>query len=118
MLIDGHWLHDTSATLISVNPATGAVNHEVAAATAAHVDQAVDASSRAASSPSWRALLPHQRAAILHRIGTSMTEHAERFARMQMIENGKVWSECSAQAKSAAGIFHYYAGVCETWARR
>ncbi len=114
MLIDGHWLHDTSATLISVNPATGAVNHEVAAATAAHVDQAVDAASRAASSASWRALLPHQRAAILHRIGTSMTQHAERFARMQMIENGKVWSECSAQARSAAGIFHYYAGVCET----
>jgi betaine-aldehyde dehydrogenase len=114
MLIDGHWLHDTSATLTSINPATGAVNHEVAAATAAHVDQAVHAAARAAKAAPWRALLPHQRAEVLHRIGMMITEHAERFARMQMIENGKVWSECAAQAKSAAGIFHYYAGVCET----
>jgi betaine-aldehyde dehydrogenase len=114
MLINGHWLHETSETLVSVNPATGLVNHEVAAATAAHVDRAVDAATRAASAASWRALLPHQRAAILHRIGGFMTEHAERFARMQMIENGKVWSECTAQAKSAARTFHYYAGVCET----
>ena len=90
MLIDGHWLHDTSATLISVNPATGAVNHEVAAATAAHVHRAVDAASRAASSASWRALLPHQRAAILHRIGDLMHRDAELFAQLQMIENGKV----------------------------
>ena len=114
MLINGHWLHETTETLTSVNPATGAVNHEVAAATAAHVDCAVEAAGRAASAASWHALLPHQRAAVLHRIGDMMTEHAERFARVQMIENGKVWSECTAQAKSAAAIFHYYAGVCET----
>ena len=114
MLIDGHWLHETTDTLTSVNPATGAVNHEVAAATAAHVDHAVDAASRAAAAAPWRSLLPHQRAAILYRIAGLVTEHAERFARMQMIENGKVWSECTMQAKSAAGIFQYYAGVCET----
>jgi betaine-aldehyde dehydrogenase len=114
MLIDGHWLHDTAAKLMSINPATGAPNHEVAAATPAHVDQAVAAARRAASNASWRGLLPHQRAAILRRIGTLISEHEERFARMQMIENGKVWTECVAQARSAAGIFHYYAGVCET----
>jgi betaine-aldehyde dehydrogenase len=114
MLIDGHWVHDTSERLASINPANGAVNHEVAAATAEHVERAVDAASRAAASASWRSMLPHQRAAVLHRIGALITEHAERFARMQMIENGKVWSECTAQAKSAAGIFHYFAGVCET----
>jgi len=114
MLIDGHWLHETTDTLTSVNPATGAVNHEVAAATTAHVAQAVDAASRAAASAAWRTLLPHQRAGILYRIAGLITEHAERFARMQMIENGKIWPECTAQAKSAAGIFQYYAGVCET----
>jgi len=31
-----------------------------------------------------------------------------------MIENGKVWAECTAQVKSAAAIFRYYAAVCET----
>lgn len=114
MLIDGHWLHDTDAKLSSVNPATGTMNHEVAAATPDHVDRAVQAAARAAATPAWRNMLPHVRAGLLRKMGALITEHGERFARAQMIENGKVWSECTAQAKSAAAIFHYYAGVCES----
>jgi acyl-CoA reductase-like NAD-dependent aldehyde dehydrogenase len=40
--------------------------------------------------------------------------NAELLAHLQMIENGKVWSECKAQVASAVGTFRYYAGVCET----
>jgi betaine-aldehyde dehydrogenase len=43
-----------------------------------------------------------------------MTANSDRFARLQMLENGKVWSECVAQVKSAAATFRYYASVCET----
>jgi betaine-aldehyde dehydrogenase len=43
-----------------------------------------------------------------------ITERAEDFARLQMLENGKVWAECKNQATSAAATFRYYAGVCET----
>jgi betaine-aldehyde dehydrogenase len=86
----------------------------VCAATAEHVHRAVEAAARAASSTSWRGLLPHQRAALLHRIGELMAANLERFARLQMIENGKVWSECMAQVKNAAATFRYYAAVCET----
>jgi len=114
MLIDGNWIDDGPDTLTSINPATGEANHEVHAATAGHVDRAVAAAARAASAPAWRGLLPHQRASILHRISELMTANADRFARLQMIENGKVWAECTAQVKSAAAIFRYYAAVCET----
>jgi acyl-CoA reductase-like NAD-dependent aldehyde dehydrogenase len=114
MLIDGTWVADTPETLTSVNPATGEVNHQVCAATAEHVHRAVEAAAQAASASSWRSLLPHRRAAILHRIGELMAARVERFARLQMIENGKVWSECLAQVKSAAATFCYYAAVCET----
>jgi betaine-aldehyde dehydrogenase len=114
MLIDGSWVEDTTERLTSINPATGGVNHEVPAATAEHVDRAVKAASRAASATAWRSLLPHQRAAILYRIGELMLANADRLARLQMIENGKVWAECTAQVRSAAAIFRYYAGVCET----
>jgi betaine-aldehyde dehydrogenase len=31
-----------------------------------------------------------------------------------MLENGKVWSECAKQVKSAAATFRYYGAVCET----
>ena len=114
VLIDGEWLDDRGATIESVNPATGEINHEVCAATPALVERAVIAAARAADASSWRALLPHQRAALLHRIGDLMLANADRFARLQMIENGKVWSECVAQVRSAAGTFRYFASVCET----
>ena len=114
MLIDGQWLVDSRQILVSINPATGQRNHEVSAASVEYVDRAVVAAARAAASGPWRSLLPHQRAAVLHRISDLIASNAERFAQLQMIENGKVWSECLAQAKSAAGIFRYYAAVCET----
>ena len=39
---------------------------------------------------------------------------ADKLARAQMVENGKVLAECRAQVASAAAIFRYYAAVCET----
>lgn len=114
LLIDGQWVDDVSEALLSINPATGEVNHEVCAASASHVEQAVAAARRAARAPSWSALLPHQRATILHRVADGINANSERLARLQMIENGKVWSECVAQVKSAAATFRYYAAVCET----
>lgn len=113
LLIDGQWV-STPDVLVSVNPAHGEENHRVSAAAAEHVDAAVKAAARAAATPNWAHLLPHQRAAILHRIGDAMLANLETFARLQMIENGKVWSECVAQVRSAAATFRYYASVCET----
>ena len=114
MLIGGQWIDHSPDKLVSINPATGEVNHEVRAATTEHVAQAVEAAAKAVRSSAWRTLLPHQRAAVLHRIGDLMTANSDRFARLQMLENGKVWSECVAQVKSAAATFRYYASVCET----
>lgn len=114
MLIDGEHVAASSEVLRSINPATGAVNYEVAAADAADVARAVDAATQAASATSWRDMLPHARAAILHRIGDLIDAHGDSFARLQMIENGKVWPECVAQAKAAASIFRYFAAACET----
>ena len=116
MLIGGQTIPGDAATapLVSVNPADGRVNHEVAAAGADAVDRAVRDAAQAASQRSWRAMLPPQRARILSRIADLMERDGENLAKLQMIENGKVWSECTAQVKSAAATFRYYAGVCET----
>ncbi len=114
MLIGGEWLNGGAGTLVSQNPATGETNHEISCASAADVDRAVATSQAAATAASWAGLLPHQRAAILYRIGEHLQRSAERFAHLQMIENGKVLPECMAQANSAAATFRYYAGVCET----
>jgi betaine-aldehyde dehydrogenase len=114
MLIGGEHVTNANEPLVSVNPATGAINHTVCAAATAEVDLAVDSATRAAAHPTWRHLQPHQRAAVLHRVGDLMQRDAELFSHLQMIENGKVRSECIAQVRSAAATFRYYAAVCET----
>jgi betaine-aldehyde dehydrogenase len=100
--------------LRSINPANGETNHERVAASAADVDLAVRTAAAAAAAPAWRNMLAPQRARLLRRVADLMERDSEHLARLQMIENGKVWSECQAQVKSAASTFHYYAAVCET----
>lgn len=114
MLIGGERVASGGEPLVSINPANGETNHAVCAAGAREVDRAVEIAARAAVQPGWRDLLPHQRADILHRIGERMLHEADLFARLQMIENGKVRAECEAQVRSAAATFRYYAAVCET----
>lgn len=113
-LIHGEWIAAPEDTFDSVNPATGEVNFLVSSASADHVDAAVKSALAASNDAKWRNMLPHVRAQLLHRIAARITERAEELARLQMIENGKVWAECKAQAASAAATFRYYAAVCET----
>lgn len=114
LLIAGEWITRREDPLQSINPADGSLNHTVSSADARLVDHAVSCAMQAQRKSDWAARLPHQRATVLRRIGDLMLSHAETLARLQMIENGKVWSECTAQVKSAAATFHYYAAVCET----
>lgn len=114
MLIDGEWISNTGAVLESVNPATGQTNYDVTAATAREVNQAVEAAQQAASEKSWRQMLPHVRARLLSRLADVIESRTDEFAIAQLRENGKVLTECRAQAASAAGIFRYYAAACET----
>ncbi|HVY07650.1 MAG TPA: aldehyde dehydrogenase [Burkholderiales bacterium] len=114
MLIGGEMIGNSAEPLLSVNPADGKPNYSVCAAQAADVDRAVEDSTRASRQPGWRGLLPHQCAAILHRIAELMLRDAALFSHLQMIENGKVRAECDAQVRSAAATFRYFASVCET----
>ncbi|MGE8636356.1 MAG: aldehyde dehydrogenase family protein, partial [Achromobacter piechaudii] len=114
MLIGGEWVAQQDASFASINPATGARNYFISEASDAQVDQAVDTAWKAQRQPAWRDMLPHQRAAILRRIADGIEQQADLLARLQMIENGKVWAECKTQVASAAATFRYYAGVCET----
>lgn len=114
MLIDGQWIANTDHCIETINPATGYANRPTSAATAEHVDAAVQAGRRAAADPAWRDALPHQRARILSAIADGMERETDTLARLQMSENGKVWRECRNQVASAVATFRYYAAVCET----
>jgi betaine-aldehyde dehydrogenase len=113
-LINGEWISHGRESFESVNPATGEVNFRVSTALHEHVDAAVASAHAAAKLAAWKDMLPHMRAQILTRIASLITERADEFAQAQMLENGKVWAECKAQAGSAAATFRYFAAVCET----
>jgi betaine-aldehyde dehydrogenase len=113
-LIGGEWVRDTPACLTSINPATGETNFEVCAATESHVDAAVMAAKTAFATPVWQKMLPHQRAQRLSKIADLIVSRGDELARLQMIENGKVLSECKSQVTAAAAVFRFFAGACET----
>jgi betaine-aldehyde dehydrogenase len=114
MLIGGEWSTGSGATFTSQNPATGDINYEVCEATAKDVDRAVRDAERAANETSWRQMLPHVRGRLLSKLADVVESRAADLAVAQMRENGKVLTECRAQAASAAAMFRYYAAVCET----
>lgn len=114
LLINGKPVTTPDDTFASINPATGAVNYRLSKAGDAEVDAAVAAATAAAANPGWRNMLPHARARILSKIADLMDARWEEFARLQMMENGKVWAECKAQVASAGATFRYFAALCET----
>ncbi|MFT3801657.1 MAG: aldehyde dehydrogenase family protein [Burkholderiaceae bacterium] len=114
MLVGGDWISRDEQALETINPADGSPSGRVSTADAAHVDAAVTAARAAASAHAWRDMLPHVRAQILGRIADGIRAQSETLARLQMLENGKVISECRVQVAGAAATYRYYAAVCET----
>ena len=114
MIVGSSLVEDVDETLTLVNPATGVTTAVTAAAGPRHVEQAVRAAAAAAEAPGWARMTPNARARLLYRIADAMEARVPELARRQMIENGKPLRECLAQARSAVGVFRYYAAVCET----
>lgn len=114
LLIGADWVRGTGAPLTTVDPATGEINATLPTAAAAEVDRAVEVAAAAHRQAAWTSLLPHQRADHLHAVSRLLLERAELLARIVMHENGKTLSESRSQVRSAAGIFRYYASLCET----
>jgi betaine-aldehyde dehydrogenase len=114
-MIGNQWRDGQGIPFVSVNPSDGAEVARIAAAGPEDVNDAVKAARAALSSPSWAGLKHHERAGFLYRMADLVTASAEHLARVQMQDNGKTFSECLSQAKSAAATFRYYAAACETF---
>lgn len=113
-LMAGEWRRGEGKPADSVDPATGRRLTTVHAVSAAQVDEAAERAARAAADPSWRALHPHQRARLLHRIADLVERDADRLADLQTADTGKSRAETGALVRSAAGTFRYTAAALET----
>jgi len=113
LLIGGKSVAGDGPVLDVVNPADGSLIGRVATSSPAQVSQTIATAKTALRKTGWGELPPHQRARILGKTADEIERQADHLAQLQMLENGKTLKESRAQAIAAAGIFRYYAAVCE-----
>lgn len=90
-----------------VNPATGATIGALPLATAADLDEALDASAKGFKH--WSGTDVDARGAILHKTADLIRERAESIATLLTIEQGKPIGEARAEVLSSAAMFDYFA---------
>ena len=114
-LLAGQWRDASGPRYDTFYPHDGSRVASLHAATAADVDEAVQAAERARKLASWAGLKRHERAGILFRIAEGIRARAEELAQLQRLDNGKPVGETRALVASAAGTFQFFAAACETW---
>ncbi len=108
LYINGSWRSGGGRDVHQVvNPATGAVLAELPLATAADLDEALEASAKGFAI--WRATDVNARAAVLHKAAALIRERAESIAALLTLEQGKPLAESRTETLSCAGVFEYCA---------
>jgi len=112
MLIGGRWLDATSSkTFATYNPATGDILAQVAEGDRADVNRAVTAARTAFESGPWRRLTASERGRLVWKLADLMESHAEEFAQLESLDNGKpVGVARVADVPLAIDLFRYMAG--------
>ncbi len=112
--IAGEWRLGGGDVYESLYPATGEPIARLQAASLADVEEAITRAHHAFLTSGWAQKLPHERAAVLHRVAHLIREQSETLAQKQRLDNGKPINETRALVASAAGTFQFFAAALET----
>ena len=109
----GHYIDGAfttpAKTFTTTNPATGEPLATIATGTAADVDAAVAAATKAL--PAWQALTGHQRARYLYALARQVLKHSRRLAVLETLDNGKSIRESrDIDIPLVARHFYHHAG--------
>src|SRR5262245_49520119 len=112
MLIDGVWMDAVSGKTFPVyDPSTDEVVAQVAEGDAADVERAVRAARRAFDSGPWRRMTPSERGRLIWKLADLLEAHAEEFAQLESLDNGKPLAIArAADVPLAIDLFRYMAG--------
>ena len=112
LLIGGKWTDAVSEkTFDTFNPATGEKITSVAEGDARDIDLAVRAARDAFESGPWPNLTPSERGRIIWKLADLLEQHAEEFAQLESLDNGKPLSVARvADIPLAVDLFRYMAG--------
>jgi phenylacetaldehyde dehydrogenase len=112
LLIGGEWVAAADGgTLPTYDPATGELLATVAAGAAEDVDRAVRAARSAFEDPAWRQMGPSERGRLVWRLADLIEQHAEEFAVIDSLDNGKPLAAArAADVPLSVDLFRYMAG--------
>ncbi len=112
MLINGKWVEAASGkTFPTYNPATGEVLSNVAEGDREDIDRAVKAARAAFETGPWSRISPSERGRMMWRLADLIEKHAEEFAQLECLDNGKPLKIARvADLPLAVDHFRYYAG--------
>jgi acyl-CoA reductase-like NAD-dependent aldehyde dehydrogenase len=111
MYIGGKWMDASNGRMLdSINPYKQKVWASVPDASAEDVKAAVSAARQAFDHGPWRQTTPQQRAAMMRKLGDLMARDAERMARIESSDNGKLLREMLGQWRYLPEWMYYFAG--------
>ncbi|HEV2021520.1 MAG TPA: aldehyde dehydrogenase family protein, partial [Terriglobales bacterium] len=114
LLIGGQWVDSSDGkTFDTVNPATGEVLTQIAAATQADVEKAVAAARKAFddSAAPWQKMTASERGKLLWKIADLIEQNIDELAEIETLDNGKpIFESRYVDLPTVADVFRYYAG--------
>src|ERR1700716_2227626 len=112
LLIDGQWV-DGAKMFDTINPATGEVLTQIAAASTEDVDRAVAAARRAFEdrNGAWRKLSASERGRLIWKLADLLEKNIDEFAELETLDNGKpIFESRYVDMPMVIDVLRYYAG--------
>src|SRR4029077_5568396 len=112
LLIDGQWV-DGVKKFDTVNPATGEVLTQIAEASSADVDRAVQAARRAFDDRGgpWRKISASERGRLIWKLADLVGKNIDELAELETLDNGKpIFESRYVDMPMVIDVLRYYAG--------
>ncbi|PWC87501.1 carnitine dehydratase [Azospirillum sp. TSH100] len=97
----------------SIDPYRGEAWARIPRGTGRDADLAVAAAKSAMAAGPWASMSATERGKILRRIGDAVLANAERLARVEVRDNGKLLAEMRGQLGAIAEYWYYYGGLAD-----
>jgi (Z)-2-((N-methylformamido)methylene)-5-hydroxybutyrolactone dehydrogenase len=114
MLVGGRWCDAAGGQWVeSYDPFTGQPWAHIPRGGPRDAQAAVAAAAAAFTDPAWAGLTATQRGRLLQRLAELIERDAEALARLEVQDNGKLYSEMLTQLKYLPQWFRYYGGLAD-----
>jgi len=110
--VNGEYVQPHQESLFpSINPATGKIQCEIAAAGASELEAAVNAARKAFDEGPWPKMAPASRGRILLKLAELLEKHSAEMAVLESLDTGKtLFDSGKIEIPFAASLYRYYGG--------